>query len=154
MRKKNYLQYTKKNKSLEKLKIKGKISFIDNRKNNNNILKYKHNNIKSNKYDKFLTNMNEMKNKYFSNYYDYFIKTKIINNGIKYQNSYSINQDSNRSRSKSISQQKMKKNLTQRINIRNKTKKEKSNISNTLNTISSINHQKINHHKQLKLINN
>ena len=144
MRKKNYLQYTKKNKSLEKLKIKGKISFIDNRKNNNNILKYKHNNIKSNKYDKFLTNMNEMKNKYFSNYYDYFIKTKIINNGIKYQNSYSINQDSNRSRSKSISQQKMKKNLTQRINIRNKTKKEKSNISNTLNTISSINHQKIN----------
>ena len=144
MRKKNYLQYTKKNKSLEKLKIKGKISFIDNRKNNNNILKYKHNNIKSNKYDKFLTNMNEMKNKYFSNYYDYFIKTKIINNGIKYQNSYSINQDSNRSRSKSISQQKMKKNLTQRINLRNKTKKEKSNISNTLNTISSINHQKIN----------
>ena len=144
MRKKNYLQYTKKNKSLEKLKIKGKISFIDNRKNNNNIIKYKHNNIKSNKYDKFLTNMNEMKNKYFSNYYDYFIKTKIINNGIKYQNSYSINQDSNRSRSKSISQQKMKKNLTQRINIRNKTKKEKSNISNTLNTISSINHQKIN----------
>ena len=145
MRKKNYLQYTKKNKSLEKLKIKGKISFIDNRKNNNNILKYKHNNIKSNKYDKLLINMNEMKNKYFSNYYDYFIKTKIINNGIKYQNSYSINQDSNRSRSKSISQQKMKKNLTQRINIRrNKTKKEKSNISNTLNTISSINHQKIN----------
>ena len=145
MRKKNYLQYTKKNKSLEKLKIKGKISFIDNRKNNNNILKYnKNNNIKSNKYDKFLTNMNEMKHKYFSNYYDYFIKTKIINNGIKYQNSYSINQDSNRSRSKSISQQKMKKNLTQRINIRNKTKKEKSNISNTLNTISSINHQKIN----------
>ena len=144
MRKKNYLQYTKKNKSLEKLGVKGKISFIDNRKNNNNILKYKHNNIKSNKYDKFLTNMNEMKNKYFSNYYDYFIKTKIINNGIKYQNSYSINQDSNRSRSKSISQQKMKKNLTQRINIRNKTKKEKSNISNTLNTISSINHQKIN----------
>ena len=144
MRKKNYLQYNKKNKSLEKLKIKCKISFIDNIKNNNNILKYKHNNIKSNKYDKFLTNMNEMKNKYFSNYYDYFIKTKIINNGIKYQNSYSINQDSNRSRSKSISQQKMKKNLTQRINIRNKTKKEKSNISNTLNTISSINHQKIN----------
>ena len=144
MRKKNYLQYTKKNKSLEKLKIKGKISFIDNRKNNNNILKYKHNNIKSNKYDKLLINMNEMKNKYFSNYYDYFIKTKIINNGIKYQNSYSINQDSNRSRSKSISQQKMKKNLTQRINLRNKNKKEKSNISNTLNTISSINHQKIN----------
>ena len=42
-----------------------------------------------------MKSLNEMKNKYFSNYYDYFIKTKIINNGIKYQNSYSINQDSN-----------------------------------------------------------
>ena len=143
-RKNNYFKYNKKNKSLEKLKIKGKISFLDNRKNNNNILKYNNNNIKSNKYDKFLTNMNEMKNKYFSNYYDYFIKTKIINNSIKYQNSLSINQDSNNiSRSKSISQQKMKKNLTQRINIRNRNKKEKS-VSNTINTISSINHQKLN----------
>ena len=143
-RKNNYFKYNKKNKSLEKLKIKGKISFLDNRKNNNNILKYNNNNIKSNKYDKFLTNMNEMKNKYFSNYYDYFIKTKIINNSIKYQNSLSINQDSNNiSRSKSISQQKMKKNLTQRINIRNRNKKEKS-VSNTINTISSINHQKMN----------
>ena len=143
-RKTNYFQYNKKNKSLEKLKIKEKISFLDNRKNNN-ILKYnKNNNIKSNKYDKFLTNMNEMKHKYFSNYYDYFIKTKIINSGINYQNSCSINQDSNRSRSKSISQQKMKKNLTQRINIRNKTNKDKTNISHTLNTISSIHHQKMN----------
>ena len=143
-RKNNYFKYNKKNKSLEKLKIKGKISFLDNRKNNNNILKYNNNNIKSNKYDKFLTNMNEMKNKYFSNYYDYFIKTKIINNSIKYQNSLSINQDSNNiSRSKSISQQKMKKNLTQRINIRNRNKKEKS-VSNTINTISSINHQRLN----------
>ena len=143
-RKNNYFKYNKENKSLEKLKIKGKISFLDNRKNNNNILKYNNNNIKSNKYDKFLTNMNEMKNKYFSNYYDYFIKTKIINNSIKYQNSLSINQDSNNiSRSKSISQQKMKKNLTQRINIRNRNKKEKS-VSNTINTISSINHQRLN----------
>ena len=143
-RKNNYFKYNKKNKSLEKLKIKGKISFLDNRKNNNNILKYNNNNIKSNKYDKLLTNMNEMKNKYFSNYYDYFIKTKIINNSIKYQNSLSINQDSNNiSRSKSISQQKMKKNLTQRINIRNRNKKEKS-VSNTINTISSINHQRLN----------
>ena len=143
-RKNNYFKYNKKNKSLEKLKIKGKISFLDNRKNNNNILKYNNNNIKSNKYDKFLTNMNERKNKYFSNYYDYFIKTKIINNSIKYQNSLSINQDSNNiSRSKSISQQKMKKNLTQRINIRNRNKKEKS-VSNTINAISSINHQRLN----------
>ena len=143
IRKNNHFQNNKKNKSLEKLKIKGnsKTSYVDNRKNND-ILKYRknynNNNIKSNKYDKFLTNMNEMKNKYFSNYYDYFIKTKIINNRIKFQNSVSINQDSNRSRSKSISQQKMKKNLTQRINRRNK--KEINNISNALKT---INHQKI-----------
>ena len=143
IRKNNHFQNNKKNKSLEKMKIKGnsKTSHVDNRKNND-ILKYRknynNNNIKSNKYDKFLTNMNEMKNKYFSNYYDYFIKTKIINNRIKFQNSVSINQDSNRSRSKSISQQKMKKNLTQRINRRNK--KEINNISNALKT---INHQKI-----------
>ena len=140
----NYYHCNKKNKSLEKFKIKGKISFLDNRKSNN-ILKYnKNNDIKSNRCDKFLTNMNEMKNKYFSNYYDYFIKTKIINNSNKYQNSLSINHDSNISRSKSISQQKMKKNLTQRRNITNRNIKEKSNISNTINAISSINNQRMN----------
>ncbi len=88
--------------------------------------------------------MNEIKNKYFSNYYDYFIKTKIINNTIKFQNSLSINQDSNISRSRSISQQKMKKNMTQRINIRNKNKKEKNNVSHTINNVNSINQKKIN----------
>ena len=88
--------------------------------------------------------MNEMKNKYFSNYYDYFIKTRIINNRIRCQNSCSINQESNMSRSKSISQQKIKKNLTQRINIRNKNKREKINFSNTINIMNSLNQQKIN----------
>ena len=89
--------------------------------------------------------MNEMKNKYFSNYYDYFIKTKIINNGIRFQNSCSINQESNMSRSKSISQQKIKKNLTQRINIRNtNNKKEKNNFSNTISIMNPLNQQKIN----------
>ena len=147
-KKNNYLQNNKKNKSIEKFKKKSnsKISFLDNRKNND-LLKFSknlNNNIKANKCEKYLTNMNEKKNKYFSNYYDYFIKTKIINNGIKCQNSYSINQESNINRSKSISQQKMKKNMTQRINIRNKNKKERNNISHQLNTINPINKRKMN----------
>ena len=135
LKKNNYFQYSNRNKNLEKYKIKGssKTTFFDCRKN-----------LKTNKYDKFLTNMNEIKNKYFSNYYEYFIKTKIINNTIKFQNSLSINQDSNISRSRSISQQKMKKNMTQRINIRNKNKKEKNNVSHTINNVNSINKKKIN----------
>ena len=150
IKKNNYFQYNKRNKSLEKLKKKSnsKTSFLDNRKSND-IIKYSknynyNNNIKLNRYEKFLTNMNEMKNKYFSNYYDYFIKTRIINNRIRCQNSCSINQESNMSRSKSISQQKIKKNLTQRINIRNKNKREKINFSNTINIMNSLNQQKIN----------
>ena len=151
IKKNNYFHYNKRNKSLEKLKKKSnsKTSFFDNRKSND-IIKYSknynyNNNIKLNRYEKFLTNMNEMKNKYFSNYYDYFIKTKIINNGIRFQNSCSINQESNMSRSKSISQQKIKKNLTQRINIRNtNNKKEKNNFSNTISIMNPLNQQKIN----------
>jgi hypothetical protein len=38
----------------------------------------------------------------------------------------------------------MKKNLTQRRNITNRNIKEKSNISNTINAISSINNQRMN----------
>ena len=85
-----------------------------------------------------------MKNKYFSNYYDYFIKTKIINNRFKCQNSYSSNKETNLSRSKSISQQKTKKNSTHRINKGNRNKNERNNISNTFNTINSINQQMTN----------
>lgn len=102
------------------------------------------NNIKSNKYDNFLKNLNEVKNKYFSNYYDYFIKTKIINNRFKCQNSYSSIKESNLSRSKSISQKKIKKNSTNRTNKRNVNKNERNNISNNFNTINSINQQKTN----------
>ena len=142
----NYSKNNQKPKSLEKMKKKAgnKISFIDNKKpeitrqNNNNHRIYKH--------EKYFTNMNEIKNKYFSNYNDYFIKTKnfntFIKNGIghKYQTSNSINQDSYRSKSKSISQHKIKKNLTQRTTLRNNTKKEKS-----MAHLNIINHQKINY---------
>ena len=150
IKKNNHFQSNKNNKSLEKIKKKAssKASVLDKR--NNNEMKYNknynvnNNNIKSNKYDNFLTNLNEMKNKYFSNYYDYFIKTKIINNRLKYQNSYSSNKETNLSKSKSISQQKIKKNSTNRTNKRNRNKNERNNISNTFNTINSINQQKTN----------
>ena len=149
IKKNNHFQSNKNNKSLEKIKKKAssKASVLDKR--NNNEMKYNknynvNNNIKSNKYDNFLTNLNEMKNKYFSNYYDYFIKTKIINNRFKYQNSYSSNKETNLSKSKSISQQKIKKNSTNRTNKRNRNKNERNNISNTFNTINSINQQKTN----------
>jgi len=149
IKKNNHYQSNKNNKSLEKIKKKAssKASVLDKR--NNNEMKYNknynvNNNIKSNKYDNFLTNLNEMKNKYFSNYYDYFIKTKIINNRFKYQNSYSSNKETNLSKSKSISQQKIKKNSTNRTNKRNRNKNERNNISNTFNTINSINQQKTN----------
>ena len=142
----NYSKNNQKPKSLEKMKKKAgnKITFIDNKKpeitrqNNNNHRIYKH--------EKYFTNMNEIKNKYFSNYNDYFIKTKnfntFIKNGIghKYQTSNSINQDSYRSKSKSISQHKIKKNLTQRTTLRNNTKKEKS-----MAHLNIISHQKINY---------
>ena len=149
IKKNNHFQSNKNNKILEKIKKKAssKASVLDKR--NNNEIKYNknynvNNNIKSNKYDNFLTNLNEMKNKYFSNYYDYFIKTKIINNRFKYQNSYSSNKETNLSKSKSISQQKIKKNSTNRTNKRNRNKNERNNISNTFNTINSINQQKTN----------
>ena len=139
-----------------KTKSNSKTSFLDSRKND--ILKFNkniNNNIKQgNKYEKFLTSMNEKKNKHISNYYDYFIKTKNINNKVmKYQTSYSINQDSNRSKSKSISKKKMIKNMTQRINIRNKDKikKERNNISSNLNTLNSYNPQKNGNNSKINL---
>ena len=145
----NYLKSSQKPKSLEKMKMKvnNKTICVDNKKPE--IAKQAKNNHRIYKHEKYLTNMNEIKNKYFSNYYDYFIKTNYFNtfikNGIghKYQTSSSINQDSNRSKSKSksISQNNIKKNKTQRISLRNKTKKEKSMIH-----LNTINHQKINNY--------
>ena len=133
------------------MKVNNKTTYIDNKKPE--IAKQTKNYHRIYKHEKNLINMNEIKNKYLSNYNDYFIKTKyfntIIKNGIghKYQTSSSINQDSNRSKSKSksksksISQHKIKKNMTQRITLRNKAKKEKSMIH-----LNTINHPKINNY--------
>jgi hypothetical protein len=69
----------KKPKSSEKIKnkINTKIDFRDHKKQEiskqiNNNFNYK------NKYDKIITNINEINNKHLSNYHDYFIKTKNI----------------------------------------------------------------------------
>ena len=138
----------KKQKSLEKLKkrINNKTTFIDNKKQE--ISKQLKNNTKINKHEKIITNMNDIKNKYFSNYYDYFIKTKNLmlkNNMIhKYQTSSSINQDS--IRSKSISQHKVNQNLTQKLSKRKKAKKEKSMMH-----LNVINHQKMNNTSKINL---
>ena len=158
IKKKNYIQFNKEYKSFERLKIKAnnKTTFIDNKKleiskklTTNQINNYN----KINKHKKLLSNMNELKNKYFSNYYDYFIKTKNINNntltknGLN-QNYSSINQDSNRS--KSISQQKINKNMTQ-ISRKNKIKKEiKINHLNILNYQNGNNNSKLNLNTILK----
>jgi hypothetical protein len=147
IKKNNYLQYNKKPKSLEKIKMKvnNKTTIFDNKE----ISKQIKNNHKI-KHEKLLTNMNEIKNKYFSNYYDFFIKTKnfntLIKNGIghKYQTSSSINQDSNRS--KSISKHKINENMTQKISLINKGKKEKSMFN-----LNTLNHQKINSNSKLNL---
>ena len=102
-------------------------------------------NKKINKHEKFL------KNKYYSNYYDYFTKIKNFNNkltkasfGQKHKTSYSLNQESNRS--KSISQHKINKNLTQKISMINKNKKRKIMIH-----LNSINHQLTNNNSKLNL---
>ena len=150
IKKNNNFKYNKKPKSLEKIKTKisNKTVLINNK--NPEISKQLKNNHIIKKHEKFLTNMNEIKNKFFSNYYDYFIKTKNFNTltknniGHKYQTSCSINQESNRS--KSISQHKINKNMTQKISMRNKTKKEKSMIH-----LNTLNHLKINNTSKLNL---
>ena len=134
-------QNTNPPKSLEKIE-KNKTKHIDNKKNefSKNVV-----NKKINKHEKFL------KNKYYSNYYDYFTKIKNFNNkltkasfGQKHKTSYSLNQESNRS--KSISQHKINKNLTQKISMINKNKKRKIMIH-----LNSINHQLTNNNSKLNL---
>ena len=155
IKKNNYIHNdsnNKKPKSLEKIKkkINNKTTYIDNNNKKQEKLKHYRYNIKINKHEKNITsiNMNEIKNKCLSNYYDYFMKAKNFmakNNMIhKYQTSSSINQDS--IRSKSISRNKIKKKLTQKISYRNKTKKEKSMIH-----LSTLNHQKNNNTSKINL---
>ena len=151
---KNYITNKKKPNSLEKIKKKtnNKTNFTDNKKQDNSKKIKNHIKINKYKYDKILTNINELKNKCFSNYYDYFLKTKNFNNILtnneishKFQTSYSINQDSNRS--KSISQNKVNKyNMTQRNTLRNKIKKEKRMIH-----LNTLNHQNMNNVSKLNL---
>ena len=146
IKKNNYFQYNKKPKSLERIKKKeNNRTTISDNNNKSKELAIK-NSFKINEYEKNLKNMNEIKPKYFSNYYDYFVKSKNFrspmienNTGYKFQINRSINQDSNRSRS--ISHHK-RYNMTQKISMKNKRKKEKSMMD--LNTLNTLNHQKMN----------
>ena len=130
-------------KSTKKTKIRTPLLELaqNNRKSDNqkvNKHKYK------NKYEKLMTNINDKKsNKYYSNYYNYFLKSKNINSAFsrnndshKYKTNSSINQESNKS--KSISQNKITKNLTQKTIYtsrgKNVRKKDKSMMDlNSLN---------------------
>ena len=146
LKKNNYMQFNKKPKSLEKMKKKNnKSSTSDNK--NKDLSKPQKNITKFKKHEKFLShmNVNEINNNYFSNYYDYFMKSKNFNHtltknnaGYKFQISNSINQDSNRSRS--ISNHKNNNNMTQKISMRYNGKKEKSMMD--LNTLNTLIHQK------------
>ena len=111
------------------------------------------------KYEKFLISMNDMRNRYFSNYYNYFIKSKNIystlnrnNISQKFHTNNSLNQDS--SKSKSLSHNKNNKNKVQKSLSRkneSKRKKERSMIEmNTLNFQKFNNSSKINLNTILK----
>ena len=122
-------------------------------------LELSHNNRKSeeskyNKYsyiNKYVTNMNEMKMKFFSNYNNYFMKSKNISNILSrnsvtnyHQTSKSKNKENSISKSKS--KNKINKNLTQKILLqKNKIKKSKGrNVAylNSLN-VQNLNSSKI-----------
>ena len=99
------------------------------------------------KFEKLMTNINDKKNnKYYSNYYNYFMKSKNIssafsrnNNSHKFKTNNSINQESHQS--KSISQNKITKTLTQKTIYgsrgKNVHKKDKSMMD-----LNSVNIQK------------
>ena len=145
-----------KQKSFNNNIIRKKTQSVEKSRKNNNkkpLLELSHNNKKLEmyqqnkqkykiKYEKFMTNMNEMKNKYFSNYYNYFLKSKnICNNNLsinninqKYQTSSSINQGSNKSKSISQNKNKITKNMTQKSFHRNNIKKEKQKSITKINS--------------------
>ena len=148
--------------SLEKMKNRKK----SKSKNKSPVLELNHFNKKNeaanqtkphkykSKYEKFLISMNDMRNRYFSNYYNYFIKSrniysKLNRNNIsqKFRTNNSLNQDSNKS--KSLSHNKNKKNKNQKsLNRKNesKIKKEKSSIE-----INTLNYQKLNNSSKINL---
>ena len=141
----NYMQFNRKLKNLEKINRKENNKTVDNKIKD--LSKYYRNNHKvNNKFEKFLINTNEVKSKHHSNFFDYYVKSKNFNGTIKknnssykFQTNSSIIQDSNRSRSLSYY---INNNKTQKVYNLNWEKKEKSMID--LNTLKSLNHQKMN----------
>ena len=111
-----------------------------------------------NKYGKFITNMNEMKGKYFSNCYNYFLKSRNICNTLsrnsiiqkyQYQISRSINQES--SKSKSISQKKINKNLTQKSLHRTRIKRGKEKDKDKDKSMSELNPKNLSNSSKINL---
>jgi len=106
------------------------------------------------KYEKFLISMNDMRNRYFSNYYNYFIKSKNIystlnrnNISQKFHTNNSLNQDS--SKSKSLSHNKNKKNKVQKsLSRKNESKRKKERSMIEMNT---LNFQKLNNSSKINL---
>ena len=152
----------KKPQSVEKYKkkINNRTPLLELSQNNRKLEAMKQNRKKyKNNYDKFMTNMNEMKNKYFSNYYNYFLKSKNISNTLsrnsiiqkyQYQTSSSINQDTNKS--KSISQKKINKNLAQKSLYRALIKKEKDKEKDkSISDVNSQNSKNMNNSSKINL---
>ena len=88
--------------------------------------------------------MNEMKKRFFSNYYNYFIKSNNISNPLSrnsithiHQTSNSVNKENNKS--KSISRNKISQNLTQKILNKSRIKKKKDKSIYNLNSLNPKN---------------
>ena len=137
----------KKPQSVEKTLKKGnnRTPLLELSQNNRKSEEIKHNNFTyRNKYEKFMTNMNEMKKRFFSNYYNYFIKSNNISNPLSrnsithiHQTSNSVNKENNKS--KSISRNKISQNLTQKILNKSRIKKKKDKSIYNLNSLNPKN---------------
>ena len=161
----NKKSFTKKNSLNKDIKKKPKsieksFKMINNRtpilelSQNNRRTEVGNKNTYINKYEKFKTNINEMKKKYFSNYFNYFMKSKNICNKFnrnnlnpKYKISSSLNQDSN-NKSKTLSQNKISKNFTQKSLHKSRERKDKDiNMSD----FYSFNFQNMNNSSKINL---
>ena len=149
--------------SLERMKNKKK----NKSKNKSPVLELNHLNKKTEagiqakpykyktKYEKFLISMNDMRNRYFSNYYNYFMKSKNIyttlnRNNVtqKFRTNNSLNQDSSKSKSLSHNKKNNKNKVKKSLSRKNdsKRKKEKSMIE-----MNTLNYQKLNNSSKINL---
>lgn len=157
--KKNYLNSLEKMKNRNKSKSNNKSPILELNQFNKKIeaaKQIKQYNYKS-KYEKFLINMNDMKNRCFANYYNYFMKSrniysKLNRNNIsqKFYINNSLNQDSNKS--KSLSHNKNKKNKPNKTKKSLSRKKEsKKKEEKSMIEMNTLNYQKLNNSSKINL---